>query len=1157
MPSLLTKLGRDDPLSEPEREFLAIAGELDLDGLVVVSQGIDRIIQTFGTDVQAQDRARRLEAAAMGLHGQQDPLVLGCFQLALRHRLHLEGEQGDRTLLCAHSLAMCLHNVGDYEVARDLLAEVLDHQRARHGFDHEDTLETANDLAVLLLDTDLAEAALELLQEAIEASTARNGAEDDQTLILTSNLADAYRTLGAFATSRQHEETVLGIRRAKYGDENPETLVSMNNLASTCLEQGRLTEARALQERVLLLRRKVLPPDAVDTITAMANLAVTLYRQGEWLEALRMERQVLEDRVRVQGEDHPDTWTAQNNLAGTLRDLGDTAEARLLLVDLLKRRQGALGAEHHETLMAQVNLSDILCKAGALEEADQLASSALAVREAKLGPTHPSTLTARASLAAIRFAAGATGEARALQESVVEARLRELGEEHFDTLLARNDLATMMQRMGEPGPALALYGTVLAQTAQVLGEQHADTLAVRLNVAEAQHATDDAGSAQAQALLIGNVLARRRILFADDYQLAARTFALLRELGVVTPLRDLFAKVSALMCASLELRTRDSAGPLHVHFEAFHERWQSFCVEHAVEDLPLALVATQGLEAAAELDGALAPPSRDSGAPGLDDAVRGEIVAARAALSDVRFGLEQIDSQLSRAKRPMETSERHSAMEELLRRELIAERDQLLVLEREAVRALDAVTTVAAEERPELTPLSHVPRRSASQISAQLSAQDLIVLLWRCESRWLATLLSSDSVDTLDLEGVAAVLDATADYAAAITLPARTWRQLYEDSPADVEAPQPQRTPVSIEILSESCLQAVWKPILDRHPEACRLQFVVDSNLHALPLEAGNPGVDARYFTGLPAFYRLRGVAERGRQEAAGSVAVLADAAWDGGNAIPFVEAEAELVEGAAGSAARLDVRALRGLEFGGSVDRLHIACHGLLRGAAPRRYPVLLVDSARGDVLDPLQMRQLAGQLREFYCGACVGGVVSRSPTGDPLGFVSALQLRGVSTIVASTAPLPDFYMPILAVLFWRARRCDVPAPRALREAKEQLCSGDWPEDLVEPIRRVYGAYMSKVLRRVVEGPQQRNAARASAAALASTLAGWWLPRDPTQVTPIAGKGSVSALISECASPEQLRQTAQRLADHLVESRHLLPRAVTAHICAFMTCYG
>lgn len=86
-------------MDEPEREFLAIAGELDLDGLVVVSRGIDRIIQTFGTDVQAQDRARQPEAAAMGLHRQQDPLVLGCFQLALRHRLYLEGEQGDRTLL--------------------------------------------------------------------------------------------------------------------------------------------------------------------------------------------------------------------------------------------------------------------------------------------------------------------------------------------------------------------------------------------------------------------------------------------------------------------------------------------------------------------------------------------------------------------------------------------------------------------------------------------------------------------------------------------------------------------------------------------------------------------------------------------------------------------------------------------------------------------------------------------------------------------------------------------------------------------------------------------------------------------------------------------------------------------------------------------------
>jgi tetratricopeptide (TPR) repeat protein len=1160
--SLIIRYGLEEPLSDNELGVLNyLQGVQTLQGLVVVKRGLNHFIVDFGEF--AKVNGQYFERSGLELYRAQNQLASGCLQLALRHYMHIEGSTTLSSLNCAHSLAMSFRLNGEFDEARELLTELLELMRLRLGETDTSTLETLNDLAVLLLDSDRAVEAIELLSPAIDTCIELNGVEHRQTLTLKSNLADGQRMIGNFVVAQQLDEEVLCVRRANLGEGDPETLVSMNNLAYDCLLLGLLTQARSLQEEVLKRREMVLPPDDIDTITAKANLAVTLYRLGEWTEALRFERQVLADRERVQGIDHPDTWTAKNNLAGTLRDIGDLSEAKDLLTETLNQRKTSLGEEHNETLMAQVNLADILCKAGQLEEALKLAESAWFLRQKYHGNDHPETLTAIASLAAIRLAMGEFEVARKLQELAFKERMRFLGPDHYDTLLAQNDLATLLDKAGETASARDIYVEVLERSEMEFGLRHPDSLAARINLADAQYRLKDKQPAILHAMLVAETLADRLMLYGDDYKLAERTFALLQNLDIVQPLRILFPKVSALMCMTMELRTRDSMLQLINHFRVFHENWLAYCLRHAIEDIPLALIATQGLEAGAEFNDVLMQTTKDAQSPSQDSVLKEAVKAARATLSDVRARIEETDALLASLNYQLQNLPQASLGLAFSHEIVVKEREMLLKSEQKAVRRYEDAKDELARLEPELLAILRAPRQTATQLASQLEPYEVLVLIWQNGEQCVATIITSKHQYTLVLVRLNQLLKMVVLYERQIAVTGRAWRIVLETECLDDQKDQSDVNAAipSIYDLATFCEQAFWLPLLEQCPTANRFLVVVDSNLHAAPLEAGNPGVEARYFTGLPSFHRVW-LASDAPILPSHSMTIVIDQAWCTPQPIPFVALEAEIVAELA-----INCKIIEGANFqdldqqmGGS--RLLIACHGMLRGLSSRRYPVLMIDSLKGKTLDPSQLRRMASQINEFYCSACVGGIVSQAAGGDALGIVSALQLRGVRVIVASAAPLPDFYMPIFSALYWFARLADLSAHDALLRAKNQLRSGDWPVELIESIQNLYHKRISKILDCFQPQSSRILGSNNSYLDLVSCLAGWLWPPEligEGQKMPLLRNRDECAALSRkiCSTREQSDQSASLIAAHLIAQRHDYPRDIIEHICAFIVCYG
>jgi tetratricopeptide (TPR) repeat protein len=1148
--TLIERIAAEDHLREAELECLkALRGSPGADWFVESGEEVN-------VDLAAAARGRqerRLLESGSELLQRQEPLAAGHLQLALRIYVAAEGAAKPMTFACAHLLALAWRVSGELEDAAALLDELLRTRLDLEGFS-EAALTLANDLIVMLLDLDRLDAAEDLIGVAVERSVELLGPDAEQTLTLRSNLADVLRLQGAMTRSVAVEVDVLERRRTVLGDRHPETLTSMNNLAASYLALGRVAEARRLQEEVLRVRREILP-DHPDTVSAMGNLAVTLYRAGEWPEALRLERQVLEARIRRHGSDHPDTLTAQNNLAGTLRDLGDFGEAQRLLEDALSRRRRLLPG-HPETVMAQTNLADLLCKTGDLKRARALAEEVLAVLAAQGRAEDAAGLNALGSLASILEAQGMVHEARPAQERLVAGRRRLLGLDHYDTLLAQNDLAVLLEKSGSGREARPLYEDVRVRQERLFGVAHPDSMATRLNLAELLFGQGEAAAAEADALHVARLLVQRPVLYGDDYQLAARTFALLNRLEGSEPLEALFAALSRAMCIGMELRPRDSASRSWPHFYAFHETWQDFCLRSGSDALPAAILATQGLEAGATALAGLVQETGESPPSG-----REALVAARQALVEIRMSLEQIEIMLRDLDRELGAAEPGTVGSLSRQRdELQQAREALLHQERPALERYEEAKERFAATEPRVAAGLVSLRVTITDLQQALDGSDLLMLLWRKrDGTCSAYVLSRDTRAALSLPQLPGWLASVEGYERQYSQLARGLRT-YEGESRGPEA----GAHIPLEEIRAGCTQSFWEPLRAHLAGKGRALIVTGAGLHASPLELGNPGIEARYYLGLPAYRRLRGqVPASNDPMAVKDVEIVVDPAWLGRHAIPFVEAEAHLIERLVQGSARLEADTwLAGLGAAaqGARRRVAIACHGRQVGAGGDRYPVLMIDSRRGTKLAPAALHGLAWQLEEFYCSACVGGLVSDTSGGDALGIVSALQLHGVGAVVASSASLPDFYMPILSALYWLWRRGGVPAHTALARAKDAFGSGDWPLEVVEPIRAAYVRQVLAVLEGVALNAQ--GLPDEDALALCATIGGWLWPQSLTgtgypdhRVRDHADHARFSAAF--CGDRAIRELVAQEVAGNLVGLRHAYPRPVIEHLSAFLTCYG
>ena len=1059
---------------------------------------------------------------------------LAIFSLSLRCWLQCRPPNARETLTAIRHWAIAERDAGnhdDYEVVLAALEYVVDELSACAPEDPE-LLSARNDRALLLLDLGRAAEARVLLATLVRDYACRLGPLHPQTLTAKNNLADTLRLQGRYRPALALMKRTLKARRKspELGPEHPETLIAANNLAHLLMLLGDLPEARRLQVEVLAIRERT-TPNHPETITARANLAATLSRLGERRRAAELEQRTLDQCLVCLPEDHPDVLLATHNWALSLRDIGELDEACRLLRKTLGIRQATGAAAHDDTLSTMTSLAEVLREAGEFEEALSYAEQAFRIRCTRLGPQHLATLQSQGALAAALNAAGHRAAALELQRDYVAVLRAQMGRNHFDTILAVADLARILSSQGALKEAQTLFSEALGASESALGPTHPDTLLARLSVAEALHALGDDSRALHTLQPSIEYLMTQQLLDVQGFELAAHAAALLYALEGWQVLPTLLERTSATMRASVELLSIEASRRAIPLFYGLHDTWLAYCFRASPADTLLALAPLHGIESLFRTLVEFADAPDDL----AFSSTRNVVVRSRKRLADLRLHLQQINAEL------------RGSLDEGRQRALTSMQADLIRQERSLLEAYRAARQALQDEDPALAIELQVPQVDVQEIALRLSAREAAVFIIRFRNASCAALtIYRSELRQCMLPHLDACIEHMADYVASYrALQPRSARRehlldVHASGTRDLDAPSGVRE-TTLEALRTLARASFWQPVLAQLPSVESVHIVSAPDLHALPLEAANPGIATHYYPGLPGF--LSTFIRRSSQELLHplGVDVSMDCSWSSRYPIPFARAEAELVAGVLEhSRIMTGLDLLRHLGSGENQRKLQIACHGAASGEHERRHSVLLVDWDFDARLDPAAIGRYPGVIDEVFCSACIGGLVAQRVATDAIGVVSAFLMRGVSAVIACIAPMPDFYMPLLATFYWHARKAGQTPSAALTTSKRQLLSGDWPSDLLAPIEETYLRTIENILERGRGAPQKL------AADVAAHIS-----------AELSGELSLDQAVALSRSAKARHEWAQRVAGALIGQRTRLLRHDIEHVCAFTLCFG
>lgn len=927
---------------------------------------------------------------------------------------------------------------------------------------------------------------------------------------------------------------------ALLGEGHLTTLSALHNHAN-CLEAaGRLREARDIFLHVLGGRRAAAGVDDPATLITQNDLGLVLHALGDATQARQLHEDALARRRRALGDTHPQTLSSMNNLAVALRTLGEMGEATRLVRHVLAARLERQGEDHRDTMMAFNNLAACLVEAGEIDEARSLLARAWRGFGRILGNSHRDTLTALHNLAWCHQALGETRVARGLYEQLIDRCRQALGEKHPDTLTSEHNLARFLAEQGEYDQARAIVQRVYLVQRDVLGPRHEDTLRTREQlVAEAKRSASRDFVRVAVDFL--GAVAEAPSHTGSWPGLAAAAGAHLVSPGDGLPdVQTLMSTLSRGLLEAYDLAPSDKRQRIAHDFMAFHRSWLAVCLASDTTAVPEALSAIHGREINALLMGNWTSQSHDLGA----EDPRPRFLETRRQIIDLRVQLEWLGESFQGGG----LSERHDRLIADYRR-------------RRAELARSHPGFYAAE----------APVITEADLRRRLAPDECVVLLFGLAAdpgtepagHW-AVCVTGEASLAMPLPKLADCVRMYRDSESSCQTDTAALRLIVgaqsEDGAEGAE-------PVDATRWTRAVRGAVWDPLSDALPrEVKTVHLVTHDHLHPLPLEHGHPtGVRTFVYPGV--VFLAHRLAARGDGGApakvsatvpprtrdatpavvVGRIAVHTDTG-SGALGIPFARADASLLTALAHrfavpvpvlSAGRHT--APRWQAGATAFDVWHFACHGR-EVTGPVRQTALALDDDTW--LDATAVLASGQRPKLVVLGACVVGRVKDSPTGEPLGLISGLWLAGAEFIVAPVQPVPDFWMPLLTVLFYHSLLDGMGPADALDDAKRRLRAGNWPEGVAE---MVHEAYRDAIVTWLPSA--------ASDADLAGVMTGWHLPPDLANRLETQG---APALVAALAADDRAAEAfVRRLSGHLIDQRSALPRHPLDHLTLWVRGFG
>jgi tetratricopeptide (TPR) repeat protein len=216
-----------------------------------------------------------------------------------------------------------------------------------------------NELGIVHLDLGNLDLAKNLIQEAFDFNMKNLGADHPTTITSESNLGMVYRDLGNSETAKSYLINALDKKVKKIGSENPDLISTLSNLGMIYKDLGNFDEAENFIQNALKIAMNSYGESHPKTSDLLTNLGTIYYNRGDYIQAKKITEKALKNDIEYFGAEHPFTAIAYSNLGMIYQNLGNLSQAKYLLDKAHQLLQKSFGEAHPDTQTAYKNLMEV------------------------------------------------------------------------------------------------------------------------------------------------------------------------------------------------------------------------------------------------------------------------------------------------------------------------------------------------------------------------------------------------------------------------------------------------------------------------------------------------------------------------------------------------------------------------------------------------------------------------------------------------------------------------------------------------------------------------------------------------------------------------------------------------------------------------------
>lgn len=363
-------------------------------------------------------------------------------------------------------------NLGEYEMAEDLLTKAFHLRENNFNPPHNDIAESLHNLGILYWNKAQYSEAENYLKDALQMERELFGESNESIANTMTSLAIVLKELREFEEAEPFYYQALEMDREIHGELHESIAYDLNNIGNFFESQGKYPDAQKYYLESLGLYRELLGTKHPSVAGSFTNLGRVSERMGEIDQAVEYHREALQIRRSIFDQRHPDIAESLYHLGSALLDIEEYEESEVKLKQALNIQETVLDSMHPDISQTLNSLGILMRRTENYEASEHYYRKSLELQQSRLGETHSESGLTMNNLGLALVRQKKYSEARKFLEQSLHVLLQNYDDDHPMITYPLLGLAHIYLDTAEPEEAEPLLRRSLDIQLSSSGENH-------------------------------------------------------------------------------------------------------------------------------------------------------------------------------------------------------------------------------------------------------------------------------------------------------------------------------------------------------------------------------------------------------------------------------------------------------------------------------------------------------------------------------------------------------------------------------------------------------------------------------------------------------------------------------------------------------------